>query len=63
MICAIKQGRCRSVGGDVEMSVIYHLLRVAFGQCITIPKVVHFDIFDEVPVLLIDLAFTLRLGR
>ena len=34
---------------------IYHLLRAAFGQCVTIAQIVHFDVSDIVTILLVDL--------
>jgi hypothetical protein len=46
---------------------IYHLLSRAFRQCVAIPQVIDFDIFDIVTILLvnlsIDLANALSRGR
>ena len=35
---------------------IYHLLRGAFGQCISISKIVDFDVFDVVPIRNVHIA-------
>ena len=35
---------------------IYHLLCRAFGQCVSVPEIVDFDVFDVITVCDIDLA-------
>ena len=45
-----------SISGSCKECEIYHLLRAAFGQCVTIAQIVHFNVFDIVTVLLVDLV-------
>ena len=39
---------------------IYHLLRATFGQGIAVAQIVHFDVFDKVAILLINVALLPR---
>ena len=42
---------------------IYHSLRIAFGQCVTIAQIVHFYVSDIVTVLLVDVFSERAAGR
>lgn len=46
--------KSRSCG--VGISDIYHFLRAAFGQGVTIAQIVHFNVADIVTVLLVDVV-------
>ena len=41
--------------GGVSGVGIYHLLCAAFGQCVTIAQIVHFNVSNIVTILLVDL--------
>ena len=47
-------------GRSVERNKsIYHLLCRAFGQCVSVPEIVDFDVFDVITVCDIDLAINI----
>lgn len=45
------------LGSADTTSSIYHFLCSALCEGVTITKVIHFDVFDEVTVLLVDALF------
>jgi hypothetical protein len=47
---------CLSLSVDINRRNIYHLLRRAFCQCVTIPQVVHLNVLDVVAVGDVDLT-------
>ena len=50
---------CLGVSVGMRIKDIYRLLSRALGQCIPIPQIVDFDVFDVVTILLVDFGFEL----